>query len=360
MASHITLLFFLVLFTLASAISLQFNKKGEFTILQITDLHFCEDDTKDANTQKLERKLIQKSKPDLVVISGDAISGHWSAAQPGRFEKCLSEALEPIVEAKIPYVYILGNHDAQGLLNRKQIIQLDQENPFSVRKGCEGIPDTSNFILPIFSGKDHDKIAVNIWLFDSGNKGCDGFADTWGCVEPEVLDWYDDQSKQFKKEHGTDVHHIAFVHIPVPEFTHLINNEEIYGTMIGEIPCCPYVNTGLFEHIKNNGDISAMFVGHDHTNNIGGYLDGIELVYGQKTGYGAYGNERGGKVIKFKEDKDGKVIRSHYIIHENGELIRPENPKKWRNASFSCPYFGYEPLGSFKRMLWNFKGWLKN
>jgi len=298
------------------------------------------------------------SKPDLVVLSGDAISGGW-VRRPGAFEETLRQATEPMVEAKIPYAYILGNHDAEGLLSRNQIIKHDQENIYSVRKQCDGIPETSNFLLPIFSGHDDEKIATNLWFFDSGSEGCDGFENTWGCVEPEILNWYDAESKRFKEEHGTDVHHIAFVHIPIPEYADIISDKEIYGTGLGEEPCCPFVNTGFFDRIKKNGDISAMFVGHDHTNNIGGYLDGIELAYGQKSGYGSYGNERGGRVIVLKEDENKKVTRRHYVLREDGTFGLTEPRKKWRK-SVSCAYFGFKPIGYLKRMIWSFRKWLRS
>jgi len=49
----------------------------------------------------------------------------------------------------------------------------------------------------------------------------------------------------------------------------------------------------------------AVFVGHDHNNDYGGYLDNVELVYGRKTGFGYYGPvgnvERGARVIELKE-----------------------------------------------------------
>jgi len=214
--------------------------------------------------------------------------------------------------------------------------------------------------LPIFSRQNEEKVSANIWLFDSGSEGCDGFENTWGCVEPGVLDWYDNQSKKVKEEHGTDLHHIAFVHIPIPEYAELMEEKEFYG-YAGENTCCPFVNTGFFDRIKKNGDISAMFVGHDHDNNIGGFLDDVELVYGQKSGYGSYGIERGGRVIVLKEDENMNVTKHHYIIFEDGALGLTEPIRKKRtNTNFSCPYLGFKPIGYIKKFFWKIKEWFKS
>lgn len=55
-----------------------------------------------------------------------------------------------------------------------------------------------------------------------------------------------------------------------------------------------------------------MFYGHDHDNDFGGFLDGVELIYGRKTGFGCYGPrneknefmERGARSIHLTEKQD--------------------------------------------------------
>ena len=111
--------------------------------------------------------------------------------------------------------------------------------------------------------------------------------------------------------------------MPIFEFTDIFNSEDFYGET-NEKVSCPTVNTGFFDLAKKNGDISGIFVGHDHTNNFGGWLQGIELVYGQNSGHGSSGGVRGARVIKLKEtvDENGKrtVTRDHYVIYEDGSI----------------------------------------
>jgi len=314
----------LLLLSTHSIPTLKFNPDGEFTIVQFTDLHFCEDVPQDMQCQQLMRNILDWVKPDLVVVSGDGASGYAEGSKnPGWFKKCHQEFMGPTVEYNIPYIYILGNHDAEGDLNRTEIVLLDAQNPLSMRNATEGMPGTCNFHVPISSSRNDSEMAANIWLFDTNREGCLTHNDSWGCILPDVLDWYDEASQQFKEKHGTNVHHLGYYHIPIPEYVNVFDNHPTYGTP-EDVVCCPYVNTGLFEHMKKNGDITATYVGHDHWNDYGGWLDGIELVYGRKTGYGGYGVDRGARVVVLNENINEKgqlnISRSSYVVFENGTL----------------------------------------
>jgi len=365
--SHLLPSIFLLSFALCLTNALQFNDQGEFTILQLTDMHFAADnnDTKDFLTQELQRNMINWVKPDLIIVSGDAVSG-GPAQDHGGFEKFWKRWTEAIVEAGIPYGYILGNHDGEGNFTNKQIIALDDTNPLSLRKSCESMPDIDNFIIPVFSSRNENELAANIWMFDTGAVSCDGFYNSYGCIETDQIQWYDEQSKKIKEEHGTNVHHLAFLHIPIPEYRKMYNNHDTYGDANDNVGC-PFVNNGFFKHVKANGDISAMFVGHDHLNDYGGWYDGVELVYGRKSGFNSYGDVRGAKVIKLKENIDEKgdlsVTRSHYIVNEDGTITLPEpmHPRKGPKK-LHCIYPTGFPLWEnyVERMWWELKHSIKD
>lgn len=58
-------------------------------------------------------------------------------------------------------------------------------------------------------------------------------------------------------------------------------------------------------------------------------LDGIELVYGRKTGFGSYGHiPRGARVIRLKEkiDEKGNIDFDYetQIIEKGGKFVPPE------------------------------------
>ena len=66
----------------------------------------------------------------------------------------------------------------------------------------------------------------------------------------------------------------------------------------------------MFQTLKKFANAKAIYCGHDHNNDFKGFYEGVELVFGRKTGYGGYGPngyQRGATVIKLKE-----------YINENG------------------------------------------
>lgn len=45
--------------------------------------------------------------------------------------------------------------------------------------------------------------------------------------------------------------------------------------------------------VTRRGDMFAVFVGHDHSNDYVNEFEGMILGYGRKTGYGCYGPPKG-------------------------------------------------------------------
>jgi len=71
-----------------------FKKDKTFKILQFTDLHFGENDFSDYASLLQQEKLLELEKPDLVVLSGDAVSGHRTK----EFEKSYHKLIQPMLK----------------------------------------------------------------------------------------------------------------------------------------------------------------------------------------------------------------------------------------------------------------------
>ena len=54
---------------------LYFREDGSFRILQLTDIHYTEDDERDHKTVALMRDLIRRERPDFIAVTGDAVYG---------------------------------------------------------------------------------------------------------------------------------------------------------------------------------------------------------------------------------------------------------------------------------------------
>lgn len=90
------------------------------------------------------------------------------------------------------------------------------------------------------------------------------------------------------------------MHIPLPEYTNLYNNDLFYGKY-GEEVCCWSLNTGLFAALIEQKTVQWVSAGHDHNNDYYGTYDGINLAYGRKTGVACYGPkdmQRGARVFE--------------------------------------------------------------
>lgn len=84
-----------------------------------------------------------------------------------------------------------------------------------------------DYVLPVYSSTNASRVVLNIWFFDSGNHGCKGDPSLgFGCIEPEVVEWYRKESDRIEKVQGERRPAIAFFHIPPQEF--------MEGWMVGD------------------------------------------------------------------------------------------------------------------------------
>ena len=255
------------------------------------------------------------------------VSGYvWDGQESCFYEKLWKKFTQPFLELHVPYGLTIGNHDTEGDLTAREIATLDMTHPYSVTQ-CADFKNPATYTIQVYSNIEPETVAANIWVFDTGDYGCDGDSDGYGCIEDDQIEWYNKESALFKEQHGTTAIHLAFFHIPIPEFMQAVNQYPFFGDHL-ELVHCPFFNTGFFDAVKANGDISAMFVGHDHYNTYGVVMDGIEMIYGAKTGVGSYGPRRGvqhgGRVIKLRESKDAngtlQISKEYFIMNRDGTI----------------------------------------
>jgi hypothetical protein len=83
--------------------------------------------------------------------------------------------LEALRTAHIPHAIILGNHDAEGLLTREDIIRFDASRPGSMTQNASSAADVEagNYWLDVTS-EAGDALRLRLWFLDSHNRGCGG------------------------------------------------------------------------------------------------------------------------------------------------------------------------------------------
>lgn len=71
-----------------------------------------------------------------------------------------------------------------------------------------------------------------------------------------------------------------------------------------ETVCCPSVNSGFFQVIKDLDSTKNVIVGHDHINCYSVLYEGVRLTYGLKTGDRCYANDdlNGGTLLTITDN----------------------------------------------------------
>lgn len=283
---------------------LHFREDGTFKIVQFTDLHYGSSSHHNEKTQELQRKILDWEKPDLVVVTGDVVSGYEWDRSDHFVEKRWRMFVQPMVERGIRWAFTMGNHDTEADLTARQLAVLDGSFPLSLtRMGVSHLKSVTNYYLPIYKNPStlingtEDLLDTVLYFFDSGPENCDG-VHGYGCIFEKQVDWYRSTSEGFMHSSSAYSKHpqgLAFLHIPLPEYLDMYNTQQTNGTLDDNGICCiPNENyASLFPAMKEVGNIQGVFCGHDHMNDYIGEYEGIVLAYGRKSGYGSYGPARG-------------------------------------------------------------------
>ncbi len=289
--------------------TLKFNEDGKFKILHVADIQ----DNVCIAPQALEciAAVCDDEQPDLVILGGDNISGAVSKDKNDNAEKALKNVkfsinlfMSIFEERNIPTALVFGNHDGNHLVSKETQIEIYESYDCFI--GCDENADlygcaTSN--LPIMSS-DGKKIAYNLWLFDSGDYLPEDEGDGYDYVRDDQVKWYVNKSNELKKANGGKVvPSIAFQHIPIYEIHEVIENGTLISGELNRKPRPSDHQSSHFSAILNQGDIKAMFFGHDHVNTYTYNYKGIDFVATPTSGVGAYGDENKGiRVIELDEN----------------------------------------------------------
>ena len=330
-----------------------FTTDRDFKVLQLSDIHigsaFLTVDNDKQSIQAVET-MIRVEKPDLVIVTGDAIfpvpqSGTLNNANEWKVFSTMMNRLG------IYWAYAFGNHEAQGpsyLDEAKLAARLEGCSEYCLfQRGPATVSGEGNYAINI---KNSDGVITQSFIIlDSHAYPAE---DKWGLKEQydniheDQVAWYtntvenlntlnkqailnttDRQKRSAYSETLSVVKSCLFFHIPLREYQTAWKNYEAngyrdtvdtqyrYGYM-GE-HAAPYIYCGagedeLFERAVALGSTQAMFCGHDHTNTFCFNYNGILLSYGMSIDSLVYknikhlGSQRGGMLIT--SAPNGKIV----------------------------------------------------
>lgn len=325
--------------------------KGEdgrnFKVLQLTDIHIGAGAFSlrtDKWTLQTIADLIEETKPDLVVVTGDI-------AYPVFFQ---SASLNNKKEAKIfatlmeklgvYWTLTFGNHDTEAYssYDREQIGEFYSDpqwtkciftNKKPTNSKGETVDGVGNFVINVREGDpDGDpkdaKLVHSMFMFDSHSyTDGDVFGMAWkyDYIHENQVVWYEDMVKELKLKED-NIKSTAYFHIPLLEYRDAYNeylkndNKDTDKVkkadgVIGESGKFVYSSdhrSGIFDKMALLGSTNGTFCGHDHFNNISliydsdgdGEKSAIQLTYGMSIDYLAYPGiyketkQRGGRIIE--------------------------------------------------------------
>lgn len=111
----------------------------------------------------------------------------------------------------------------------------------------------------------------------------------------------------------------GFFHIPLYQHRSVYDPSTCFG-MKEDGTSGQFRDAGLLDAMEKQGDVKAVFSGHFHGNDFCCPLQGVELCFGRRTGYGGYGTWlQGTRVLTLHQDNPWDY--SLHVRLENGDIL---------------------------------------
>lgn len=341
--------------------ALHFGEDGKFTILQLSD--FQDRFIFRPLTKEFINYLLDTVNPDLVVLTGDNI-GPDSVKTHAIGVHNINSFMSIFEERGVKVAIVFGNHDTdRNSLTKEQQWEIYESYDCFVGVGdSEELTGYGTYNLPILSS-DSEKIAFNLWFFDSQEDNVENDLGGYGCVGKDQIEWYKKAENALTAQNGgTPVPSLAFQHIVVPEvyntFTKLWQKNEdgtvdtfadaadfdsdyivewqngAYAfpkeyiddeTFLGETPACPLYSNGQADALIETGNVLGIAVGHDHVNSYVVPYKSLDIIQTPTASFGDYGDaNRGARVITVSEDNTSEYETDVIFFREVFDLSDPE------------------------------------
>lgn len=302
--------------------TMRIPRDRDFRILQLTDLHLgfgLISKGKDKLALDAVRKIIGKSKPDMIVLTGDSIFPFLPKAGTLNNRKQANKLIEFLDSFEIPYTPVFGNHDCEigSTCNKEELAELYKKGKYCIfTEGRKNLTGVGNFIIELvdYSGK----VLLSLVMLDSNMYGDEGwFYGGFDRIHDDQVDWCMERLNSLKQDYP-DMKAMAFFHMPPREFKEAYEKMKLgdksviyrHGSVAEKdeyFGISKFEGT-FFDRAVENGVIKWMFCGHDHLNTLSLLYKGIQMTYGMSIDYLAYKGirksyiQRGGTLITRKAD----------------------------------------------------------
>ncbi|GAA5887611.1 hypothetical protein JCM6882_001470 [Rhodosporidiobolus microsporus] len=199
---------------------LRFSPSGNFTILQVADLHFsvgpgecrdvdprhveqCKKDGADMYSLKWLETALEEVKPDMVVLSGDQLNGQESSWDA---QSVVLKWAPLLYERGIPWATIFGNHDEEDTdLDHKAQMNLFSHLPYYLgESGPSSVDGVGNYVRSIRAPRSsgEDTSLFSLYFLDShayAKKGINPWSQPgYDWIKPNQINWFRGRSAQMR------------------------------------------------------------------------------------------------------------------------------------------------------------------
>lgn len=297
----------------------------DYRILQLTDLHLgfgVLSRRKDRQALDAVRTIIQKSRPDLIVLTGDSVFPFLPKSGTRNNRRQAHKLVAYLDSFQIPYTFVFGNHDCEmgSVCDKDELANVYAGGKYSIfAKGRADITGVGNFVIELTD--NNGDCLLPLVMLDSNMYGEGGwFYSGFDCIHDDQVEWCIQRMKKLRQD-NPDIRAMAFFHIPLPEFREAYEKMKLgdrsveyrHGS-IGEkdeyFGITKYEST-FFDKALADGTIKWMFCGHDHLNTLSLVYKGIQMTYGMSIDCLGYRHidksyiQRGGTLIT--RGTDGSV-----------------------------------------------------
>lgn len=265
--------------------TLKIEDPESIKILQFTDVHFfCNRDQfgehADRRTIDDLKRITEQTNPDLIAFTGDV----WHDPPKGEGAARLEFAVNAMSELGKPWLFTWGNHDLLDDYAEAQAILT--EAPHSLYRGGH---DGGNYRVEF--QRETDVLSWDLLCLNTTTQG----------IQSAQEDWL----RQCQSLKRPDRKALCFLHIPVLQYEEVWQSKRARGFQKEAV--CTYGEDGSAFPLLGQLGVKACFCGHDHVNDYGGRIEGIDCVYGRASGHAGYGGDdvkKGGKLITLNERND--------------------------------------------------------
>lgn len=295
-------------------------------ILQFTDIHFFNGranrgPARDEKTVEELHALVAVTEPDVIVVTGDL----WHDNPDGRGAEFQAFAIAQLEQLGVPWAFTWGNHDMLD----------DYVAGHDALRGAErslyrGGPGGGNYTVDLVDGQ-----GTPVWEFICLNTTNVG-------IQPPQEAWIDALHDARTAAGVTPPPAFCMLHIPVLQYQYIWEEEIAAGFQFEAVCSWGEAGSGIW-HLNRLGNVKALFCGHDHVNDYGGHLRGIELVYGRATGHAGYGGgsvRKGAKLIKADATTGAYTWES---VFADGIRWRPAPDERFEEV-IDAPWMRTPPL----------------